>query len=88
MLGDRNLDLRLGLGVRRLELEGAAIPVTFATSGAELTLEGDARDSTDAYLDAGASYAISPNLVVNVGYGGQAGDTERHEARLGAALRF
>ncbi|WP_135212072.1 autotransporter outer membrane beta-barrel domain-containing protein [Vitreimonas flagellata] len=88
MLGDRNLDLRLGLGVRRLELEGAAIPVTFATSGAELTLEGDARDSTDAYLDAGASYAISPNLVVNVGYAGQAGDTERHEARLGAALRF
>jgi fibronectin-binding autotransporter adhesin len=84
----RALDLRLGAGVRHLELDGAEIPVAFVLSGAPLTLEGDRRDSSDGYFEAGASYELLPNVTVSAGYAGQAGETERHEARAAVALHF
>jgi len=85
---DRDLSVRLGAGVRHLELEGAEIPVSFVLSGADLVLEGDARDSTDGYFEAGGAYALTDAITLSAGYSGQGGDTERHEARVGLAVQF
>lgn len=88
VFNDRDLSVRFGAGVRHLALEGAEIPVSFVLSGADLVLEGDARDSTDGYFEAGGAYALTDAITVSAGYSGQAGDTERHEARVGLAVQF
>jgi autotransporter-associated beta strand protein len=88
VFNDRDLSVRFGAGVRHLELEGAEIPVSFVLSGADLVLEGDARDSTDGYFEAGGAYALTDAITLSAGYSGQGGDTERHEARVGLAVQF
>lgn len=88
VFNDHDLSVRFGAGVRHLALEGAEIPVSFVLSGADLVLEGDARDSTDGYFEAGGAYALTNAITLSAGYSGQAGDTERHEARVGLAVQF
>lgn len=88
VFNDRDLSVRFGAGVRHLELEDAEIPVSFVLSGADLVLEGDARDSTDGYFEAGGAYALTDAITLSAGYSGQGGDTERHEARIGLAVQF
>jgi autotransporter-associated beta strand protein len=83
------VDLRLGLGARYVSAQGdRTIPVTFAASNAIISLQGDERDNLHSYVDLGIGYSVSENVKLNLGYAGQVGTTDRHEARVGLTIGF
>ncbi len=83
------LGLRFGLGARYLAAQGdRLIPVAFAASNAAIVLQGDTRDDVHGYAGVGIDYAVSENVNLNLGYAGQVGTTDRHEARIGLTIGF
>jgi autotransporter-associated beta strand protein len=86
---DRGADLAIGLGARWLGLSGdRAIPVSFASSNAAVTLQGDTRDALHAMANVNLAIALGRRAWLELGYGGQLGSSDRHEGRLGVRFGF
>lgn len=87
--GENGVALRLDLGARHLALQGdRLIGATFTTSNADVVMQGDARDGTQAVLGASATWSLTKRLLLNAMYAGQLGSRDRHEARLGLSMGF
>jgi autotransporter-associated beta strand protein len=83
------VDLRFDLGARYLAAQGnRTIPVAFAASNAAVVLQGDTRDDLHGYAAIGLGYSLGQNVRLNLGYAGQIGTTDRHEARVGFTVGF
>jgi outer membrane autotransporter protein len=83
------LDLRAEMGARYLDMVGSRkIPVTFAASGAGITLQGDTRHTIQGLFGVALDYTIDNGATFSFGYRGEVGKTDRHALQAGVNFAF